>query len=456
MIGFELSEAANLLQGRLHGRNAGFSSVSTDTRSLEHGDLFIALIGPHFDGHDYLGVAQQQGAIGAMVEREVNVAMPTLEVADTRIAMGELARQWRKKAKAQVIGVTGSNGKTTLKEMLGSILGRQHPVLATRGNLNNDIGMPLTLMRLQDERYAVIEMGANHPREIGYLSRIAEPDVAVLNNAGRAHLEGFGSVEGVARAKAEILEGLASDGIFVFNADDPHAGLWRAMAEGCRQIGFGLSESADVHSPDASYQLSWRNSGFEAVFEVISADTRFEVTLQLAGRHNRMNALAAAATAMVLDIDEADIRNGLKALAPVKGRLCPVATFSGARLVDDSYNANPESVAAAISVLQAMPGRRTLVLGDLAELGPDGEALLRELGSLASKAGIEQLLTWGVLSVHAHAGFAGDGRHFAEQSRLTQYLQAVLTPEDSVLVKGSRASAMDKVVSALAAEGVTC
>lgn len=456
MIGFRLSEAATLLHGQLHGRDAGFSSVSTDTRSLHTGDLFIALSGPRFDGHDYVGVAQQQGAMGALVEREVNVAMPVVEVPDTRLSMGQLAHAWREKSAARLVGITGSNGKTTLKEMLAAILGQRHPVLATRGNLNNDIGMPLTLMRLQDERYAVIEMGANHPGEIAYLSRIARPDVAVLNNAGRAHLEGFGSVEGVARAKAEILEGLGDGGVFVFNADDPHAGLWQALAAEHECIGFGLGEAADVRSPDESYRLRWADGGFEAEFEVVSADARFDVSLRLAGGHNRMNALAAVATALALGIDASDIRNGLKAMAPVKGRLCPVSTASGARLVDDTYNANPESVAAAISVLKAMPGRRTLVLGDLGELGVEQEALHRELGVLAATAGIDRLLAFGPLSVHAAEGFTGDSRHFASQAVLVDFLQSGLGPQDSVLVKGSRASAMDRVVTSLAGEDAAC
>ena len=456
MIAFQLSEAAGLLHGQLHGRDARFSSVSADTRTLQTGDLFIALSGPNFDGHDYVSVAQQQGAMGALVEREVAVAMPTVEVSDTRLAMGRLAHAWRGKADAQVIGITGSNGKTTLKEMLASILGQRHPVLATRGNLNNDIGMPLTLMRLQDERYAVIEMGANHAGEIAYLSHIARPDIAILNNAGRAHLEGFGSVEGVARAKAEILEGLTDGGVFVFNADDPHAGLWQALAAEHRRIGFGLGETADVRSPCASYRLDWVDSGFRAVFEVVSAQARFEVTLRLAGEHNRMNALAAVAAALALDMAEADIREGLMQMAPVKGRLCPVKTLSGARLVDDSYNANPESVAAAIAVLRLMPGRHTLVLGDLGELGPAQEEMHRELGAQAAAAGIERLLTCGQLSRHASDGFGGDARHFEDQAGLIAWLQSNLDAQDSVLIKGSRASAMDRVVNALSAEVAAC
>ncbi len=456
MIAFQLSEAAQLLDGRLHGRDARFRSVSSDSRRLRTGDLFIALSGPNFDGHDYIGIAEQQGAVGAMVQRRVRSAMPLLEVADTRRAMGELARAWRRRAAARVVGITGSNGKTTVKEMLAAILGRAHPVLATEGNLNNDIGMPLTLMRLQDEPYAVVEMGANHIGEIAYLSRIAEPDVAVLNNAGRAHLEGFGSVEGVARAKAEILEGLRPEGVFVYNADDPHAGLWRALSAGRRCLGFGLDPEAAVHSPRGGYRLRWVDDHFEAGFEIRLPEGGFEVGLRLAGAHNRMNALAATAAALALEVTPADIRAGLESMRPVRGRLCPLRAGSGARLVDDSYNANPDSVEAALAVLSVMPGRRLLVLGDLGELGAAQAELHAGLGRAASQQGVDLLLSCGRLSAHAAEHFDGESRHFEDQAALIDWLQRHLGPDDSVLVKGSRASAMDRVVAALAGEGVSC
>ena len=456
MISFRLSEAAAVVQGELLGRDAVFSSVSTDTRTLSTGDLFVALSGPNFDGHDYIRLAQQQGAMGAMVQREVRAEMPLLRVADTRLALGRLAAAWREKSRAQVVGITGSNGKTTLKEMVTAILTQVDSTLATRGNLNNDIGMPLTLMRLQDERYAVIEMGANHAGEIGYLSRIARPDVAVLNNAGRAHLEGFGSIEGVAHAKAEILLGLAPGGTFVYNADDRFADLWRELAQGRRMRGFGLDERADVRSPADSYRLEWRAAGFEAAFEVVAGGEEFEIRLRLGGRHNRMNALAAVAVALELGIPLKAIRDGLASLTPVKGRLCPVATASGIRLVDDSYNANPDSVAAAIAVLAAMPGRRTLVLGDLGELGEEQIALHRELGMVASEAGIERLCTCGTLSAHAAETFSGETRVFGDQAALLDWLGEALGTDDSVLVKGSRASAMDRVVNALVGEVSPC
>jgi len=456
MISFHLSQAAQVLHGELRGGDAVFSSVSTDTRTLTTGDLFVALSGPHFDGHDYLALAEQQGAMGAMVQKEVRSSMPLLRVADTRLALGGLASAWRDKAPAQVVGITGSNGKTTLKEMVAAILRQQDSVLFTRGNLNNDIGMPLTLLQLQDERYAVIEMGANHAGEIGYLSRIAKPDVAVLNNAGRAHLEGFGSVEGVARAKAEILEGLGPDGVFVFNADDRYAPLWRELSQGYRRVGFGLDQRADVRSAADSYQLQWKSDRFETAFEVITPGGSFELGLQLAGEHNRMNALAAVAVAQVLGMESRTICDGLASVAPVKGRLCPAPAIAGARLVDDSYNANPDSVAAAIAVLRVMPGRRTLVLGDLGELGPDQVELHRELGVLATQAGIDRLFACGSLSAHAAEAFQGEKRVFEDHIALVGLLKETLSADDSILVKGSRASGMDRVVAAMAPEVIEC
>ena len=251
MIRMTLSHVAAALDGRLLGGDAAFQAVSTDSRHLAPGELFVALTGPHFDGNDFVGQAAVHGAVAAVVSRPVDVAMPCLLVADTRVALGRLAALWRAACPAQVVAVTGSNGKTTLKEMIAAILRERGPVLSTTGNLNNDIGVPLTLLRLQDERYAVIEMGANHLGEIRYLSGLARPDVAVLNNAGRAHLEGFGSPENVARAKAEIIAGLEPHGTFVYNADSPWAPLWRDLAAGRNCLSFGLEAAADVTSPGA-------------------------------------------------------------------------------------------------------------------------------------------------------------------------------------------------------------
>lgn len=444
-----LSEVGRLVGGRLHGADAEIAGVSTDTRSLRRGDLFVALKGPNFDGHDYLGVALGQGAAGALVERPDATGFGQVEVDDTLAGLGRLAHGWRRRCPATVIAITGSNGKTTLKEMTAAILAEQGGVLATRGNLNNDIGVPLTLCRLRREPFAVIEMGANHPGEIAYLTGLAAPDVAVLNNAGRAHLEGFGSLEGVARAKAEIVQGLGEGGVFVFNADDRFAPLWRELSAKHRSRTFGVVQPADVSSPEGDYQVSWQAGTFAARFPVDTGDGRIDISLRLAGEHNRLNALAAIAAATQVGASLIDAQRALAALGPVPGRLCPLPGLAGSRLIDDSYNANPDSVIAALHVLAAAPGRRTLVLGDLAELGPDAPAIHRRLGESCDRAGIDRLLTVGEMSRAASEVFAGERRHFASREAAVECLLATLSDEDSILVKGSRASRMDQVVAAL-------
>jgi len=449
VISMRLSEVAEAIGGRWAGDDVSFSAVSTDSRKLEGSPLFVALRGDRFDGHDYLGQVASAGAVAVMVEQESPVAIPQLIVDDTRLALGRLAAVWRDRADPRLIAVTGSNGKTTLKEMLRAILGQEGAgLLATEGNLNNDIGLPLTLLRLQGEGTAVVELGANHPGEIAYLSAIARPDVAVLNNAGRAHLEGFGSPEGVARAKGEIVSGLKPDGCFVYNADSPWAGLWRELSEGKRRLGFGHSVQAEVRSPAQTGGTLWTKQGFVNRFPVETPAGAFEVEIKLAGEHNRMNALAAIATCQALGLGIETIRRGLASLEPVKGRL-QVKYQRGFFLIDDSYNANPDSVEAAMEVLRHAPGRRYLVLGDLAELGPRAAELHQELGVAAKGAGIDRLYAVGALSARTVEGFGEGGVHFPSQETLIERLRAELNTEASVLVKGSRSSAMDRVVAAL-------
>jgi UDP-N-acetylmuramoyl-tripeptide--D-alanyl-D-alanine ligase len=450
MMQMSLSEAAGRLGARQLGDDAVFARVGTDTRTLPEGALFVALKGPRFDGHDYLAAAQARGAVGAMVERRLGSGLPLLLVADTRLGIAELARTWRQQAAPRLLAITGSNGKTTVKEMAAAILGRCDQTLATRGNLNNDIGLPLTLLRLQGEGFAVVELGANHPGEIASLSRMACPDVALLNNAGAAHLEGFGSIEGVARAKAEILDGLREDGVFVYNANDPFAPLWRTLVGDRRTCSFGLGEAADVRSPEADIEIHWRDGGFFNRFPVQTPEGPLEVELHLGGRHNRMNALAALAACQVMGADAQAICQGLAGLQPVRGRLQPRPGMNGLHLIDDSYNANPDSVAAAIQVLASAPGRRFLVLGDLAELGREGMEQHARLGDMAREAGLDHLYCVGPMSRAAAERFGSGGYWLQDQMRLIDAVMSEAGAGDFLLIKGSRASAMDRVADALA------
>ena len=448
-----LDDLLKPLQGQRLGGDARFSAVSTDTRSLSKGDLFVALQGPNFDGHRFIGEAAAKGAVAAVVARDIETDLPLLRVADTRRALGRLAALWRETFPRPLVAVTGSNGKTTVKEMIAAILGQRGTVLATRGNLNNDIGVPLTLLRLQDEQYMVVEMGANHPGEIGYLSRIARPDVALITNAGAAHLEGFGDLDGVARAKGEIVEGLGPEGVFVVNGDSPHLELWRELAGERRLVTFGFHSPADVRADPEAMRMHWDSTGFHVSCPVFTPEGEISVTLALAGRHNLMNALAAIAAARAVGATAEEIVAGLLTVRPVKGRLCLRSGRQPYRVIDDSYNANPDSVAAAIAVLAEAPGERWLVLGDLAELGGAGRAMHRVLGEQARSAGVEHLFAVGDASAEAAAGFGEGGEAFGDQAALIATLRHELPVGATVLVKGSRSAAMDRVVDALVDEG---
>jgi UDP-N-acetylmuramoyl-tripeptide--D-alanyl-D-alanine ligase len=445
-----LNEAAQALGAECIGRDTALAGVSTDTRSLRPGELFVALQGPHFDGHDFIAQAAAAGAAAALVSRAVETDLPLLRVEDTRLALARLAHAHRARFAIPLVAVTGSNGKTTVKEMLAAILGQTGPVLATRGNLNNDIGVPLTLLRLTAEhRRAVIEMGANHPGEIACLTALAHPTVALVTNAGPAHLEGFGSIEGVAHAKGEIYCGLAPGGVAVINADDAYAPLWERLNEQRRCLRFGMRESADVSADPGGMHLVIEGAQVHTRFTLRTPSGAVDVRLPLAGRHNVMNALAAAAAALATGAGLEEIRAGLQDLRGVNGRLQLRPGVGGAWIIDDSYNANPASVAAAIDVLAAYPGMRWLLLGDMAELGESGEALHRQAGEQARAAGIDRLWATGSHSRAAVDAFGAGGRHFATQDELAEAVRAGLHPAAAVLVKGSRSARMERVVEAL-------
>ena len=448
-----LSASAAQIGGRLSGADTAYRGIASDSRGDCRDRLFVALRGERFDGHDHVAKARDGGAAAAMVERAVDVDLPQLVVDDTRLGLGRLAAAWRASLGARVVAITGSNGKTTVKEMTAAILARIGPTRATQGNLNNDIGLPLTLLAAADEAFLVLEMGANHHGEIGYLSELARPEVALITNAGRAHLEGFGSVEGVAHAKGEIAFGLPPDGTFVFMADVPWTPLWQRLAAGRPTLTFGCGPSAEVHADEAAASTCWDDGGFATRFRADVRGRAVEIVLPLAGRHNLRNALAAMAAATALGIDAEAMRAGLAHLQPVTRRLQPRRTADGVRLIDDSYNANPDSLAAALDVLTAVPltagGRHILVLGDLGELGDDSAALHRELGTSARAAGAARLYATGPLSAGAVAAFGDGAAHYPDQDALIAALRAETAAADVLLVKGSRSSAMDRVADAL-------
>ena len=444
MIVSTLSHAASLMNGTLHGNDVTFRGVCTDTRSLKAGELFVALQGPNFDGTAFLDQAVRANAAGAVVGRQVDADLPTIVVDDTLKALGELAAQWRAQMPATVVGITGSNGKTTLKELLASCLSMSADTLATHGNLNNEIGLPLMLLRMSEKhRFAVIEMGANHPGEIAYLTALAAPRIVVITNAAPAHLEGFGSVEGVARAKSEILLGSPHPEYTILNADDDYFDFWKSLCTDSKLVSFGLSAEADVRAS----HISATEVGSD--FTLHMPHTHFDVRLSLAGKHNVLNACAAAAIADSLGIDSEQIRRGLEAVVPVGGRLQSVQSTSGATLFDDSYNANPVSVQAAAEFLSTQEGTSWLVLGDMAELGGDAELLHAHTGWVIREAGVENLLATGPLARHAIESFGENGQWFETVEDLNNYLQENIGTGDVVLVKGSRSMGMERVVQAL-------
>ncbi len=452
-----LSQAARVLDGRIIGDDVRFAAVSSDSRKVMQGDLFVALRGENFDGYEFAATAAQAGAAASLVNADsyqahpaaAGTRAPLLVVDDTRLALGKLAAYWRSQFDIPLVAITGSNGKTTVKEMLACILraaaGDNKAVLATRGNLNNDIGMPLTLLQLEPiHRYAVIEMGMNHPGEIDYLARIAEPDVALINNAGGAHLEGLGSVKAVARAKGEIFAGLKPHGTALINADDEFAPLWREMAGVHPLLEFGLDKQADVHG-------IWHAQDAGLRLEVTTPRGMFNVDLQVPGMHNARNALAATAAASALDVPLEKIAAGLEGFSGVAGRLQRIAARFGGYLIDDTYNANPASTRAAISVLARFGGKRVLVLGDMGELGDDAAAFHAAIGTEARRAGIEKLYALGTLSKHSVREFGSGAHHFERIEELQDALEKELDEGTTVLVKGSRFMKMERVVKYFAA-----
>ncbi len=445
----QLSEIAAVTAGRLVGEDAGFAGVSIDSRTIEQGQLFVAIRGTRFDGHAYLAAARDRGAAGAVVEQAAQAALPQVIVGETQAALTALAGAWRSKCDTLVLGVGGSNGKTTTKEFLYAILGCAGPTLATRGNLNNHIGVPLTLLRLDPgHRYAVIEMGANHPGEIAALAALARPSIALVTNAGDEHLEGFGDLAGVARAEGELYAALEPDGTAVINADDPFAGLWQTMARGARIVRFAIDVPADVRAQAIQGRIE--SGAFATTFMLAIGGNQTRVRLGLAGRHNVSNALGAAAAAHAAGVGLREIVAGLERTRPVAGRLQLRPGPRGSWLIDDSYNANPSSVRAGIDVLCALPGEHWLVLGEMAELGEETVASHAGIGDYARRAGVTRMFAMGEAARHAVDAFGARAAWYEDAARLADTLAASLETGVTTLFKGSRVNRLERVVERLA------
>lgn len=437
-----LDDIAEILSAKRTGENIQVKGISTDTRTIKGGELFIALKGPNFDGHNFVKVAIENGAVACLVENEVD-ADSTVVTKDTHQALGLLAKAWRQRFKQPVFAITGSNGKTTVKEMIASIVSQEQSVMATHGNLNNDIGVPLTLFRL-NESYdaAVIEMGANHPGEIKYLTNIALPDIAIVTNVGAAHLEGFGSIENTAKAKGEIFQGLSESGYAIINADDSFSDYFKDITTQYKVLSFAIKNEADV-------MAQWEPDADGCNIKVITPIGKCEIKLKLLGRHNVMNALAAIAASIAADISLEKIVKGLEYLKPVNGRLQIKPGLNNSRVIDDTYNANPTSLHAALNVLRDYSGKRYLALGDMGELGANADELHIDAGNYAKKTGVDYLYSFGKLAAKAAKEFGGNGFCYDKHEDMIDALRGELSHDVTLLVKGSRSMHMEKVVNAL-------
>ncbi len=445
-----LAEIAACTGGRLLGEDRAITGVAIDSRTTEPGAIFVALRGAHFDGHAFAAAAAARGAAALLVARELPLALAQVVVADPERALGALAAAWRRRCRARVAGITGSNGKTTVKNMLGAILARHGRSHLSAGNFNNEIGLPLSVLAMPlDAEFAVFEMGAGKPGDIAYLAAIAAPDVALVNNVAAAHLERLGNLQGVAAEKGEIYRALPADGLAVINADDAFAGYFSLLAEERRTLRFGLLHEVEV---GASFS---ENGLADGRFQLHTPHGHADLTLSLPGRHNVMNALAASSVALALGAPLSAIAAGLAATRPTAGRQSRHRLACGALLIDDSYNANPGSFAAAIATLAALPGRSVLVMGDMAELGADAAHRHAEVGALAERSGLGALYAVGPLSAQAARAFGRGGHHFDNQQALVKALDSELHEGVNLLVKASRSAAMERVVQALldAADG---
>jgi len=443
-----LRDFAQLCGGRYAGEDLAYTGVGTDTRTLARGEIYFALRGERFDGNEFVAAAAAAGAVAAVVDKPLpGASLPLIEVPDGQAALTRAAASWRARYPHPVLGIGGSNGKTTAKEMTAAIMAQRGACLATRGNLNNHIGVPLTLLRLDAaHRSAVVEIGTNHPGEIAALMNIAKPGVALITNAGAEHLEGFGDLDGVAREEGQMVAGLWPAGVAVINADDPYAALWRGMTR-ARVCTFGIDQPADFRATDIGEVLA--DDGFRTSYTLLAPQGRCSVRLNTGGRHNVRNSLAAAAAAVAAGANLDEVAAGLAAMHPVGGRLQPARTTQGARLLDDSYNANPSSMKAGIDVLTQQSGEAWLVMGDMGELGAAAPGSHVEIGNYARVHGVRRLFATGELSKLAVQSFGAGASWHADAAQLAAAVAAELTATVTVLVKGSRSARLERVVAHL-------
>jgi len=444
-----LSDIASALQTNLHGADRAFTRLVVDSREVKSGDVYIALQGHNHDGHQFIDAAKRQGAVGAIVSKAGSGQFPTIQVSDTHVALMDLARMHRAKmSHAKAVAVTGSCGKTTTRALMEAIFAQAGPTLASIKSYNNNIGVPLTLLNLRPEHaFLISEMGANHSGEIAELTHMVKPDVAIITLAAPAHLEGFGSMEGIACAKGEIFQGLTEDGVAVINADDQYARFWTRLAGTKRILTFGLREKADVSAKDIRLHDDGTSS-FVLCFENQSVP----VHLQLIGQHNVMNALAAAAAGFALDLSALQIATGLSQANTEKNRLVSLSGMNGSRIIDDSYNANPSSMQAAIDVLSNFGGDKVLVMGDMLELGNSMHSYHAQIGKFAKEKGVQQLYCYGPYSRHAADAFGAKAYHFDDQAELITALKKQLHDEVTVLIKGSNSMHMHRIADAITKE----
>lgn len=449
MIGtMTLSLLAEELKTEFHEQDVMFSRLSTDTRSLAKGDLYLALVGHNFNGNDFIAQAEKKEACAAIVSENITSKLPLLRVVDTHKALGVIASLNRRRSKAKVIALTGSQGKTTVKEMTGAILNVRANCLITEANLNNTIGVPLTLLKIgEDHEFVVVEMGANSAGEISYSAKITQPDLALITNAGAAHVEGFGSLQGIVSAKGEIIDGLSDTGVLILNGDDAHIADWMRRAGSKRIVQFSY---ANEKGDSAYYAKNVETlPGGITRFDLFTPIGDRIITSNFLGKHNVVNVVAAAAAAIEVGASLEEVALGLNNLPPVKGRLCPLAGINGSILIDDSYNASPNSFRAAIDVLMSFPGRKILLAGEMKELGSDTNSAHVSVGEYAANLGIDELWATGEFCRLMVDAFAGKGKYFSSKTELINAAKLAANTDIVFLVKGSRGAKMDTVVNAL-------